>query len=75
MTPTSIRAAIESLSFRYANTMPEIPHQYVVRSPDNEVFYVALFSLAPSSSMACMSAGRVATSGIYIPATVGNIGR
>ena len=24
--------------------MPEIPHEYVVRSPDNEAAYVALFT-------------------------------
>jgi hypothetical protein len=44
MIPTSIRAVIDSLSFRVAKTMPEIPHEYVVRSPDNEAAYVALFS-------------------------------
>jgi hypothetical protein len=43
MTPTSIHAVIDSLSFQFARTMPEIPHEYVVRSPDNEVAYVALF--------------------------------
>jgi hypothetical protein len=44
MTPTSIRSVINSLSFRFARTMPEIPHEYVVRSPDNEAAYVALFN-------------------------------
>jgi hypothetical protein len=44
MTLTSIRAVIDSLSFRFAKTMPEIPHEYVVRSPHNEAAYVALFS-------------------------------
>ena len=44
MTPASIGAVINSLSFRFARTMPEIPHEYVVRSPDNEAAYVALFS-------------------------------
>ena len=44
MTPTSIRAVIESPSFRLARTMPEILHEYVIRSPDNEAAYVALFS-------------------------------
>lgn len=44
MTPTSIHAVIDSLSFRFAKTMSEIPHEYVVRSPDNEVAYVTLFS-------------------------------
>jgi len=38
MTPTSIRSVIDSLSFRFARTT-----QYVVRSPDNEAAYVALF--------------------------------
>jgi len=32
-----------SLRFRFAKTMPEIPHEYVVRSPENEEEYVALF--------------------------------
>lgn len=32
-----------SLKFQVAKTMPEIPHQYVRRSPDNEVEYVELF--------------------------------
>ena len=44
MSPTSIRAVIGSLTFRFAKTMPEIPHEYVVCSPDNEAAYVALFS-------------------------------
>ena len=44
MTPTSIRSAINSLSFRFARTMPDIPHEYVVRGQDNEVAYVALFT-------------------------------
>jgi len=44
MTSTSLRAVIDSLSFRFARTMPEIPHEYVVRSPDNEAAYVALFN-------------------------------
>jgi hypothetical protein len=44
VTLTSIHAAIDSLSFRFAKTMPEIPHEYVVRSPHNGAAYVALFS-------------------------------
>ena len=36
---------IASLSFRVAKTMPEIPHEYVVRKPENEEAYVALFDL------------------------------
>ena len=43
MAQTSIRAVIDTLSFRFARTMPEILHEYVVRSPDNEAAYVALF--------------------------------
>ena len=36
---------ITALSFRVAKTMPEIPHEYVVRTPENEAAYVALFNL------------------------------
>jgi hypothetical protein len=36
---------IAALSFRVAKTMPEIPHEYVVRTPENESAYVALFNL------------------------------
>jgi hypothetical protein len=36
---------LSALSFRIAKTMPEIPHEYVVRSPENEAAYVALFNL------------------------------
>jgi hypothetical protein len=43
MTATSLGAVIDSLSFRFAATMPEIPHEYVVRNVDNEAAYVALF--------------------------------
>jgi hypothetical protein len=31
------------LTFKSAKTMPEIPHFYVVRTPDNEADFVALF--------------------------------
>jgi hypothetical protein len=34
-----------ALTFREAKTMPESPHQYVVRTPENEAAYVALFNL------------------------------
>jgi hypothetical protein len=34
---------LSRLTFRFAKTMPEIPHEYVVRSPDNEADFVALF--------------------------------
>ena len=30
-----IRALIDTLSFRFAKTMPEHPHEYVVRTADN----------------------------------------
>jgi hypothetical protein len=36
---------IAALTFRVAKTMPEIPHEYVVRTPENEEAYVALFNL------------------------------
>ena len=36
---------IAALSFREAKTMPECPHEYVVRTPENEAAYVALFNL------------------------------
>ena len=34
-----------NLRFRFAKTMPEIPHEYVVRSPENESDYVELFDI------------------------------
>ena len=33
----------KNLEFRVAKTMPENPHWYVVRSPENEADYVALW--------------------------------
>lgn len=36
---------ITALSFRVARTMPEIPHEYVVRSPENAEAYAELFKL------------------------------
>ena len=36
---------IAALSFRVAVTMPECPHEYVVRTAENEEAYVALFNL------------------------------
>jgi hypothetical protein len=36
---------ITALTFRVAKTMPEAPHEYVVRTPENEAAYVALFNL------------------------------
>jgi hypothetical protein len=40
-----VAGIIAALSFRVAKTMPEIPHEYVVRTPENEAAYVALFNL------------------------------
>ena len=37
-------AAITNLSFRFAKTMPHIPHEYTVRSPETEEAYVPLFN-------------------------------
>jgi len=34
---------LSRLTFKFAKTMPEIPHWYVVRSAENEADYVALF--------------------------------
>ena len=34
-----------NLPFRFAKTMPEIPHEYVVRSPENESDYFELFDV------------------------------
>jgi hypothetical protein len=43
--PKTAPAPIAALSFREAKTMPEIPHEYVVRNPENEEAYVSLFNL------------------------------
>ena len=37
-----ILAAIGRLSFQFAKTMPETPHEYAVRSAENEAAYVIL---------------------------------
>ena len=34
-----------NLRFGFAKTMPEIPHEYVVRSPENESDYAELFDI------------------------------
>jgi hypothetical protein len=34
-----------NLQFRFAKTMPEIPHEYVVRSSENERDYGELFDI------------------------------
>jgi len=38
-----LRHAVESLRWVFAKTMPQCPHWYVVRSPEIEEIYVALF--------------------------------
>ena len=40
---------IAALSFK---TMPEAPHEYVVRTPENEAAYVALFNLIVEKGVA-----------------------
>jgi hypothetical protein len=37
-----LRALIGRLVFVFAKTMPHIPHEYTVRSPENEADYVTL---------------------------------
>lgn len=44
---------IAALSFRVAKTMPECPHEYVVRTPENEADYVALFNLIVERGARC----------------------
>jgi hypothetical protein len=34
---------LNRLTFKFAKTMPEIPHEYVVRTPENEADFVGLF--------------------------------
>jgi hypothetical protein len=38
-----LRAIISRLTFTFAKTMPETPHFYTVRRPENEVDYLTLF--------------------------------
>jgi hypothetical protein len=33
----------DKLQFQFAKTMPDAPHEYVVRTPENEADYVALY--------------------------------
>jgi len=53
-----LRLAVEGLSFRFAKTMPEFPHWYVVRSPENEATYVALFHAIHEHGYAATFGGR-----------------
>lgn len=34
---------LKKLKWRFAKTMPEIPHEYVVRSSENEANFIELF--------------------------------
>lgn len=38
-----LREAVAKLTFVFAKTMPQFPHWYVKRTPENEETYVALF--------------------------------
>ena len=38
-------AALKTLEFRFAKSMPHIPHEYVVRTPENQAAYVELFNV------------------------------
>jgi hypothetical protein len=38
-----ILVVIGRLAFRFAKTMPQMPHEYAVRSAENEADFVALF--------------------------------
>jgi hypothetical protein len=49
---------LAALSFREAKTMPEAPHEYVVRTPENEAAYVALFTLIVEHGVAEKWRGR-----------------
>ena len=40
---TDALAIIARLPFRFAETMPQTPHEYTVRQPETEADYVALF--------------------------------
>jgi hypothetical protein len=40
---SELRAAVARLDFRFAKTMPDQPHEYVVRTQENEADYLALF--------------------------------
>jgi hypothetical protein len=42
---------IGRLQWQLAKTMPEIPHEYTVRSPETEADYVALFTAIQSDGV------------------------
>jgi hypothetical protein len=61
-----------NLRFRFAKTMPEIPHEYVVRSPENESDYVKLFDIIRREAASRNGAATPTATGTE--ATVTNIG-
>ena len=40
----TLRDLVARLDWRFAKTMPEAPHWYIVRDPSNEALYVKLFA-------------------------------
>jgi hypothetical protein len=36
---------LSRLTFKFAKRMPEVPHEYVVRTPANQADYVSLFAI------------------------------
>jgi hypothetical protein len=52
--------------------MPEAPHEYVVRTPENEEGYVALFNLIVEHGVP--RSGAVVGTSIFILATGGSTG-
>ena len=40
---SELRELVAGLEWRFAKTMPEVPHWYVVRKPEIEAIYVRLF--------------------------------
>jgi hypothetical protein len=50
---------IASLSFRFAKTMPDQPHEYVVRTPENQAAYVALFEAIQTDGVRERYNGRI----------------
>lgn len=68
-----MRPIIEILTFRFASTMPQIPHEYTARSAENEAAYVALFNAIQEHGRTEQYKGRPKK--YFIWATAGNIGR
>jgi integrase len=56
--PMSRMEKFPTLTFRFARTMPDIPHEYVVRSPENEAEYVQLFHTIEQNGVWEMFGGR-----------------